>query len=76
MAIRTLASALAAAAMTLGASAQAAAPVSVPVRSSASLGEAEQLGGGMGLLPVAIFMLAIVGIMLFDSDGDEDPQSP
>ena len=75
MAIRTLTYALAATAMTWGASAQAAAPVSVPARSGASLEEADQLRGDSGLLPVAIFMLAILSLILFD-DGDEGPSSP
>jgi hypothetical protein len=67
--------ALAAAAMTVGASAQAAA---VPARSSASVDQAEQLFGGSELIPVAIFMAAILGIMLFAGDGEDNdsPTSP
>ena len=74
MAIRTLTYALAAAAMTVGVTVQAAA---VPARSGASLGQAEQLGGSE-LIPVAIFMAAILGIMLFADDNDDNgsPASP
>jgi len=73
MAIKTLAFALAAVAMTAGTSAQAAA---VPLRGGASVEQADELGGGSELLPVAIFMLAILSIMLFTGDGDEGPASP
>lgn len=75
MAIRTLTFALAATAMTVGASAHAAA---VPARSSASMDQGEHLFGGSELIPVAIFMAAILAIMLFaDDDGDADrPTSP
>ena len=76
MAIRLLTYALAAAAMAPGAIAQAAAPVSVPVRSGAPVEETEGLGGGSGLLPVAIFALAVLAIMLFHDDGDDAPVSP
>jgi hypothetical protein len=72
MAIRTLTFALAAAAMTVGVSAQATA---VPTRSSAPVAQAEGLGGSE-FIPVAIFMLAILAIMLFDGDGDDAPASP
>lgn len=73
MAIRTLTFALAAAAMTVGTSAHAAA---VPARSSASLDQSEQLFGGSELIPVAIFMAAILAIIIFDDNGDDDPTSP
>jgi hypothetical protein len=75
MAIRTLTFALAAAAMTVGTSANAAA---VPARSSASVEQADNLFGGSELFPVAIFMAAILAIMLFtgDDDDDESPASP
>lgn len=77
MAIRTLTFVLAAAAMTVGTSAQAAA---VPARSSASVDQTEQLFGGSELIPVAILMAAIVSIMLFAGDEDNDdtdsPTSP
>jgi hypothetical protein len=74
MAIRTLTFALAGAAMTLGASAHAAA--AVPARSSSPMGQAEQLGGSE-LIPVAVFMLAVLAIMLFaDSDSEDRPESP
>ena len=72
MAIRTLTYALAAAAMTVGATVQAAA---VPARTSASVGQAEHLGGSE-LIPVAVFMAAILAIMLFADDDDESPVSP
>lgn len=72
MAIRTLTYALAAAAMTVGVTVQAAA---VPARSGAPLGQSEQLGGSE-FIPVAIFMAAILGIMLFADDDDERPTSP
>ena len=75
MAIRTLTFALAAAAMTVGTSANAAA---IPARSGASLDQSEHLFGGSELFPVAIFMAAILAIMLFVDDGDDDdlPTSP
>lgn len=75
MAIRTLTYALAAAAMTVGTSAQAAA---VPARSSASLEQSDQLFGGSELVPVIVFMAAILAVMLFTGDGDDDesPTSP
>lgn len=73
MAIRTLTYALAAAAMTVGTSAHAA---TVPARSSAPVGQADQLFGGSELVPVAIFMAAILAIMLFADDGDDEPASP
>ena len=76
MAIRTLTFALAAAAMTSGTIAQAAVPAAVPARSGGALGQADQLRSGSGLLPVAIFMLAILAIVLFDGDGDDAPDSP
>ena len=74
MAIRTLTYALAAAAMTVGTSVQAAA---VPARSGAPLEQAEPLGGSE-LIPVAIFMAAILSIMLFTGDDDDidSPTSP
>ena len=77
MAIRTLTSALAAGALILGASAQAAAPVGVAARSGAPVGEAEHLGGS-GFLPVAVFMVALLVAMLVASDnnGDDLPHSP
>jgi hypothetical protein len=73
MAIRTLTFALAAAAMTVGTSAQAAA---VPDRSASSLDQAEDLFGGSELIPVLVFMAAILAIILFVDDGDESPDSP
>ena len=75
MAIRTLTYALAVASMTVGATSQAAA---VPARSSAPVGQADELFGGSELVPVLIFMAAILGIMLFagDDDNDESPASP
>ena len=73
MAIRTLAYALTAVTMAVGTSAHAAA---VPARSSASLEQADQLFGGSELIPVAIFMAAILSIMLFADDDDESPASP
>ncbi len=76
MAIRTLAYGLAAAAMTVAATAQAAAPVSAPVRSSASLEEADALGGDAGWLPVLIAALAIASIMIFNGEADDEPISP
>jgi hypothetical protein len=72
MAIRTLTYALAAAAMTIGTSAHAAAP---PARTSTPMAQAEQLGGSE-FIPVAIFMAAILSIMLFAGDDDEGPASP
>ena len=73
MAIRTLTFALAAAAMTVGTSANAAA---MPVRSGASLDQSESLFGGSELVPVAVFMAAILAIMLFADDGDDDDDLP
>jgi hypothetical protein len=75
MAIRTLTYAIAATAMTVVTSAPAAA---VPVRSSASVEQTEHFLGGSELVPVAIFMAAILAIMLFADDGDDDesPSSP
>jgi hypothetical protein len=75
MAMKTLTYALAATAMTWGTTVQAAAPASVPARSGAPIGESEQFLGGSGLVPVAIFMLAILAIMVFNDD-DESPESP
>ena len=73
MAIRTLTFALAAAAMTAGTSAQAA---GVPARSSTPLASADHLAGSE-LLPVAVFMAAILSIMLFAGDDDDElPASP
>jgi hypothetical protein len=73
MAIRILACALAATAMTMSASAAAAAPA----RSSAPVADADQLFGGSELLPVAVFMAAILAVFLFVADDDEDlPTSP
>jgi hypothetical protein len=75
MAIRTLTYALAATAMTFATSVQAAAaPAPVPARSGAPVGDAEQLRGGSAFLPVAIFMLAVIALMVFDDD--DGPQSP
>jgi hypothetical protein len=76
MAIRTLTIALAAAAMTVGASAQAAAPVTAPARSGASLDRAEQLSGAGDFLPFAVFLLAILAVVIFTADGDDSPSSP
>jgi hypothetical protein len=59
--------------MTLGTSVQAAAPASAPARSGAPIGEAEQLRGS-AFVPVAIFMLAILALMIFDDD--DSPESP
>jgi hypothetical protein len=73
MAIRTLTYALAATAMTVGASVPAAA---VPARGSAPVEQADGLFGGSELVPVAIFMAAILAIMLFADDDDESPDSP
>lgn len=75
MAIRTLTYALAATAMTVGTSAHAAA---VPVRSSTPVEQSDQLFGGNELIPVLVFMAAILAIMLFatDDDNDERPSSP
>lgn len=74
MAIRTLTYALAAAAMTVGTTANAAA---APARNGAPVEQGEQLFGGSELIPVAIFMAAILAIMLFaDDDDDESPASP
>ena len=70
MAIRTLTYALAAAAMTVNTSAHAA----VPVRSSAPVEETEQLGGSE-LIPVLIFMAAILAVILFADDDDDIPVS-
>ena len=74
MAIRTLACALAATAMTMGACAAAAAPA----RSSAPVADANELSGGSELLPVAIFMAAILAVFLFVADDDDEdlPTSP
>jgi hypothetical protein len=73
MTIRTLACALAATAMTMGAAAAAA-----PPRSSANVADADQLFGGSELLPVAIFMAAILAAFLFvvDDDDEDLPTSP
>ena len=73
MAIRTLTYALAAATMTVGTSAHAAA---VPARSGAPVEQADQLFGGNELIPVLVFMAAILAIMLFTDDDDESPDSP
>ena len=67
MAIRTLACAVAAAALTAGTSAHAAAPV----RSTAPLEEAEGLGGSV-FLPVAIFMAAILAAIIVANEDDDD----
>jgi len=74
MVFRTLTSALAAATLSVGATAHAAAPV--PARTSASVEGTDQLSGTSGFLPVAIFMLAILSIILFADDGDDLPDSP
>jgi len=74
MAIRTLTYALAAAAMTSGTIAQAAI-TAAPARTGASVDQSEQLVSSE-FIPVAIFMLAILAIWLFDGDGDEAPHSP
>ena len=72
MAFRTLTISLAATALTLGAATQAAAPV----RSAAPVEDADQLSGGSEFLPVAIFMAAILAIMLFADDDNDLPTSP
>ena len=73
MAIRTLRLALAAAAMTAGAGAQAAAPV----RSSAPI-QSERLFGGGEFLPFAVFLAAVlaVAIILGSDDNNDVPHSP
>ena len=73
MATRILTSALAAAAMTVGTSAQATA---VPARSSSPVEQGDQLFGGSELFPVGIFMAAILAIILFSDNDDDDPISP
>ena len=73
MAISTLKIALAATALMVGATAHAAAPA----RSGTPVEGGEQLFGGSELLPVAIFMAAILAVMLFaDSDDSDLPTSP
>jgi len=75
MAIRSLTFALAAAALTVGASAQAAAPVAP--RASSPIAGSEQLGGTSDFLPFAIFIAAILAIVVIAGDEDEDfPTSP
>jgi hypothetical protein len=75
MAIRNLTFALAAAAMTVGTTAQAAAPLAVPARSGASVDDSEHLGG-MAIGAVAVFMLAVLALMIFDRGDDDVPNSP
>jgi hypothetical protein len=76
MTVRTLAYSLAAAAMTVAATAHGAAPLSA-ARSSAAVSEADELGGGSDFLPVLIFMAAIVAMVLVvDGDNDDLPASP
>jgi hypothetical protein len=72
MAIRTLTTALAATALTVGAATHAAAPV----RNGAPVDEADQVFGGSELLPVAVFMAAILAVILFVDDDNELPTSP
>jgi hypothetical protein len=38
--------------------------------------QGEQLFGGSELIPVLVFMAAILGIMLFTGDDNEDDGSP
>jgi hypothetical protein len=76
MAMKTLTFALAAGLMTVGASVQAAAPISVPVRSSANLEQANEFAGNSELIPVLVFMLAILSIMVFDDDDEDVAVSP
>ena len=71
-AIRTLTTALAATALTVGTATHAA----PPVRSGAPVEDADQLFGGSELLPVAVFMAAILAVILFVDDDDELPTSP
>lgn len=72
MAIKTLTGAVAAAALAAATGAHAAAPV----RSSAALERHESLAGS-GLLPVAIFMAAILAVIIVANDDDDDvPASP
>ena len=72
MMLKNLTYTLAAAGMILGTTAQAAA--SVPARGSASVEHAEGLSGDTGLIPVAVAILAILAIIIFDND--DDPVSP
>ena len=60
MALRTLTYTLAAATLTVGASAQAAGPV--PARASSSVEGADHLSGNTGFLAVAVFMLAVLSL--------------
>ena len=76
MATRILKSALAAAALVTAAGAQAAAPAGIAARSSASVEDAESLSGGSGFLPVAIFIAAVLAVMLFEDDDNDLPTSP
>jgi Mrp family chromosome partitioning ATPase len=74
--MRTLTFALAAGLGTVGASVQAAAPISVPARSGANLGQTNQLAGNSEWIPVVVFMLAVLSIMLFDDDDEDVAVSP
>jgi hypothetical protein len=74
MAVRKLSYTLAAVGMIAGTTAQATAPLDVSVRSSAAMGEAEQLGRNHEWIPVIVAMLAILSIIVFA--GDDDPVSP
>lgn len=78
MAIRTLTYALAAAGMTLGATATAASAAPLPDRSGSAIGDAEQIGGNAGLIAVLVGIAAILSIIIFDGDDYDDdiPVSP
>lgn len=74
MAIRQLTYALAAAGMAFGTTAHAA---DVPARGSTSIDGAEQLTGSPGLLAVIVGIAAILAILAFEGNDDEDlPTSP
>jgi hypothetical protein len=72
MASKTLTFALAAAALTVGTTAEAAAPA----RTASPAVQSEGLAGGSDLLPVLVFVAAILAVFIFGDDDAERPQSP
>jgi hypothetical protein len=75
MFVRKAIVALAAAAMMLGSTAAAAAPVAVnDVRAASPVGDAEALKGSFGWILALIILIGVIGVVAADSG--EEPDSP